>query len=92
MEEGPEGYRFTYDAEYLSNPRARPISLSLPLRSQAYFSPTFFAFFEGLVPEGWYLDILSKKLKVSPEDSFGILLASGKHTVGAVSLEPIHES
>jgi serine/threonine-protein kinase HipA len=50
--------------------------LGLPLRHEPYESPAFFPFFEGMLPEGWYLDIVSKTLKVDPEDRFGLLLAT----------------
>jgi serine/threonine-protein kinase HipA len=40
----------------------------------------------GLLPEGWYLDLASKKLKIDKDDKFGLLLATCKDTVGAVSI------
>lgn len=90
LEETPEGYRFSYDEAYLDKPGARAVSLSLPLAPEPYLSPTLFSFFEGLIPEGWYLEIVSRKLKIDPEDKFGILVATGSHTIGAVSAQP-HE-
>lgn len=92
LEETPEGFRYTYNPSYLEDTRAKPVSLSLPLQEEPFESPDLFPFFTGLVPEGWYLDIVSKTLKVSAEDPFGILLATGAHTIGAVSIEAVHAS
>ena len=87
IEEIEGGYRFTYYAEFMK--RNRPISVSLPLKQQVYENANLFAFFTGLLPEGWYLDIVSKKLKIDKKDNFGILLATCKETIGAVSIEEL---
>jgi len=86
LEETNSGFRFLYDADYLKNPGARPIGFSFPLKYEPYESEKLFPFFEGLIPEGWYLEIASKTLKVDPEDRFGLLLATAGHTIGAVSV------
>lgn len=52
-------YRFIYLAEYLCHPKAFPISLTLPLQETAFESNVLFPFFDGLIPEGWLLDLLS---------------------------------
>ena len=57
IEETDTGYRFTYDPEYLTLPDARPVSLTLPLADSPFESRTFFPFFDGLIPEGWLLDL-----------------------------------
>jgi serine/threonine-protein kinase HipA len=67
------------------------MALGLPLRQEPYESAAFFPFFEGMIPEGWYLDIVSKTLKVDPEDRFGLLLANASHTIGAVSVLPCED-
>ncbi len=55
LEETDAGYSFAYDLEYLGNPEARDVSLTMPMREDAYVSRTLFAFFDGLIPEGWLL-------------------------------------
>lgn len=55
-EEGGE-YIFRYDSDYLTSPKAAAISLTLPLQQEAYTSPVLFPFFDGLIPEGWLLDV-----------------------------------
>ena len=78
------GYRFVYDQEYL--PDGEAISLTLPLQDAPFESPELFSFFAGLVPEGWYLRIVSRTLKVDPTDTFGLLLKTCGDCVGAVGL------
>jgi serine/threonine-protein kinase HipA len=88
LEEASSGYRFTYDQKYLNNTKARPISFSFPLQRESFESEKLFSFFEGLIPEGWYLEIVTRTLKADPEDRFGLLLATAAHTIGAVSILP----
>jgi serine/threonine-protein kinase HipA len=80
------GYVFQYDPSYLAHGQA--ISLSFPLRAEPYESERLPAFFEGLLPEGWYQEIASKVLKVDPADRFAMLLATCRDCIGAVSIEP----
>lgn len=91
LQKTDHGYEFTYDPEYLSAQGSSPISLSLPLRAEKYFSPVLFPFFEGLLPEGWLLDLATKTFKMNKNDQFGLLLKMGADTVGAVSLKPFAE-
>ena len=55
-----------------------PISVTLPLRNEPYESEDLFPFFQGLLPEGWYLEIVASTLKIDKEDDYGILLATCK--------------
>jgi serine/threonine-protein kinase HipA len=85
LEETAAGYRFSYESDFLKDEQA--ISVSLPATNTVYESDKLFPFFAGLLPEGWYLDIVSKKLKVDKQDSFGLLLASCRDTAGAVEVK-----
>ncbi|MFH1453422.1 MAG: HipA N-terminal domain-containing protein [Armatimonadota bacterium] len=87
IEETDEGYRFTYDDGFMK--KNKPISVSLPSAVEVYESTDLFPFFLGLLPEGWYLDIVAKKLKIDKKDLFGLLLATCGETTGAVSIEEI---
>jgi serine/threonine-protein kinase HipA len=80
------GYLFTYEEAYLKNPKAVPVSLNLPLRRESFRSKTMFPFFDGLIPEGWLLDIAQKNWKLNPRDRMGLLLACCKDCIGAVSV------
>ena len=78
------GYRFIYDQEYLRDGRA--IALTLPLQAEPFESPSLFPFFAGLVPEGWYLHIVSPTIKVDERDTFGLLMKTCGDCIGAVSV------
>ena len=83
--ETKEAYIFQYDHEFFK--KNIPISISLPPRDEPYHSKELFPFFKGLLPEGWYLDIVSATQKVDSKDSFGLLLASTSgDTIGAVTV------
>jgi HipA-like protein len=79
---------FAYSPRWLERPDAVPVSLTLPLRDEAYVSKGLHPFFENLLPEGWLLDVASRKLKISKDDAFGLLLATCSDCIGAVEIEP----
>lgn len=80
------GYTFEYDKAYLNNSQAEAISLTMPLTENPYKSKTLFAFFDGLIPEGWLLDIAEKNWKINYKDRMGLLLTCCKDCIGAVSV------
>jgi len=82
------GYVFEYDAAYVLTPGARPVSLAMPLNKGRFEGKELFPFFEGLLPEGWLLNITSKALKIDKDDKFELLLHIGKDTIGAISIIP----
>ncbi|MEW6087643.1 MAG: HipA N-terminal domain-containing protein [bacterium] len=84
LEETESGYKFIYNIDFIKN--KIPISISLPVRKEPFESRELFPFFEGLLPEGWYLDIVSKSLKIDKNDKFGLLLATCKDTIGAIKV------
>ena len=90
IEESEKETIFTYSEAWLEKPNAAPISLTLPLRKEPYISEGLHPFFENLLPEGWLLDVTSKKLKLSKNDSFGLLIATCSDCVGAVEIEPLN--
>ncbi len=85
LSETEKGYRFVYDQNYLQH--GHPVSVSLPLRQEPYASERLFSFFEGLLPEGWYLDVVRATAKIDAKDSFGLLLATTGDTIGAVTIQ-----
>lgn len=87
LEETDEGYRFTYTHSWVSE-RRNPVSLTLPLRKEPWESRTLFAFFDGLVPEGWLLDLGVRNWKLDSGDRFGLLSAFCRDTIGAVGVGP----
>jgi serine/threonine-protein kinase HipA len=86
------GYHFVYDANYLISKAAEPVSLTLPLQEDTFTSNVLFPFFDGLIPEGWLLDIAERNWKLNPRDRMGLLLACCKDCIGAVSVHPLNEN
>ncbi len=91
LTQNEQGYHFVYDKAYATQPDARPVSLTLPVQEAAFSSNVLFPFFDGLIPEGWLLDIAKKNWKLDPRDRMGLLLACCKDCIGAVSVEEIKE-
>ena len=77
---------FIYDAGYLANPDARPISLSLPLREAPFDGEKARPYFEGLVPEGRAREILAARLHVRETDYLSLLAAAGLDCVGDIAV------
>lgn len=82
-------YVFTYDAHYVKDYPNAFITFSMPVRLEPYTDKRLFPFFDGLIPEGWLLDIASKSWKINKNDRMGLLLACCQHCIGAVGVEPI---
>ena len=85
------GYHYSYDRDYLKSEKPEPISLTLPLQEKSFDSNILFPFFDGLIPEGWLLNIAEKNWKLNPRDRMGLLLACCEDCIGAVSVHPIIE-
>jgi len=88
LRETQSGSEFIYDPGWVHRPGAEPVSLTMPVRSEPYTSPGLLPFFENLLPEGWLLELSTRKLKLSRDDPFGILLATCADCVGAVEVIP----
>ncbi|QEC73164.1 phosphatidylinositol kinase [Arachidicoccus ginsenosidivorans] len=88
--ETTEGYEFQYNNSYINSPgKINPISLTLPIRHEIYYSPILFPFFDGLIPEGWLLNIAVNNWKIAARDRFGLLITLCNDCIGAVSIIPI---
>ncbi len=86
LSETEDGYEFAYDAEYLKDKDAEAVSLTLPLSNKPYTSSVMIPFFDGLIPEGWLLEVAEKNWKLNQRDRMGLLLACCKDCIGAVSI------
>ena len=91
LTEGDDGYEFCYLPEYLALEEAKPVSLTMPLRKEVYRSNVLFPFFDGLIPEGWLLDVALRNTDISILDRMSLLLLCCKDCIGAVSAEPVNE-
>lgn len=88
LEKYDEGYRFSYHKDYLAGENPRPISLTLPLSAYPYNSRVLFSFFDGLIPEGWLLNIARQEWEIKTMDRFELLVTLCRDTIGAVTVEP----
>lgn len=88
LSEEDDGYLFQYHQDYLASSNAEPISLTLPLASKPYESRVLFPFFDGLIPEGWLLDVAIRNTDISILDRMSLLLLCCKDCIGAVSVVP----
>src|SRR5690554_4534404 len=90
LTETDEGeFIFQYNDFYITNYPDEFITFTMPVRKEPYFENRLFSFFEGLIPEGWLLDIASKNWKINRNDRMGLLLACCQNCIGAVSVQPI---
>ena len=88
LTEDENGYVFAYDADFLASDKAEAVSLTLPLNDKPYRDKVLFPFFDGLIPEGWLLDIAEKNWKIDNRDRMSLLLACCKDCIGAVGVIP----
>lgn len=88
--ENEEGYHFQYDDRYLDS-GGISISVTLPVTKDIYHDKILFPFFDGLIPEGWLLEIASDSWKLDRNDRMGLLLACCRNCIGAVSVRIIEE-
>jgi serine/threonine-protein kinase HipA len=89
LTEDDTGYSFRYDYGYLHAEDAEAISLTMPIQKEVYHSKVLFPFFDGLIPEGWLLDVAGRSWKIDLRDRMSLLLACCKDCIGTVSVVPI---
>jgi serine/threonine-protein kinase HipA len=88
LTEDENGFTFSYDVTFLQSDKAQAISLTLPLTEKPYQSNVLFPFFDGLIPEGWLLNIAEKSWKINGRDRMSLLLACCKDCIGDISIVP----
>lgn len=90
-EEDSGEYIFVYDDEYIKTYPDQFITFDMPVRTSPFRSNRLFPFFDGLVPEGWLLNIAAKSWKINKNDRMGLLLACCQSSIGAVSVHPVNQ-
>lgn len=78
---------FRYHEDWVARDGS-PLSVSLPLRYQAFDDAEARPFFAGLLPEGEFLRSVAHAFQVSADNAFALLDAIGGECAGAVSLTP----
>jgi serine/threonine-protein kinase HipA len=80
---------FQYEAGWLAWPHALPVSLSLPLREDAYTGAPVFAVFENLLPDnGEIRRRIAARAHAEGTDAYSLLNAIGRDCVGALQFLP----
>jgi len=82
-------YIFFYYEDYIKQYPQQFITFQMPVTKQPYRSRRLFPFFDGLIPEGWLLNIAIVSWRINRNDRMGLLLAVGKSCIGAVSVHQI---
>jgi serine/threonine-protein kinase HipA len=92
LTETDEGeYMFQYDEPYVAKYPGQFLTFTMPVMVAPFKDRRLFPFFEGLIPEGWLLDIASKSWKISQNDKMGLLMACCGNCIGAVSVQPVKD-
>jgi len=86
LSQDEDGYHFIYDPVYRESSGADSVSLTLPIQVAPFDSNILFPFFDGLIPEGWLLDIAERNWKLNARDRMGLLLSCCKDCIGAISV------
>ncbi|BEM40376.1 serine/threonine-protein kinase HipA [Serratia marcescens] len=81
------GMSFQYAEEWLAEPGARAISLSLPLQRGRIIGSAVYNFFSNLLPDSEaIIDRMQVRFKVKTDHPFDLLAAVGRDCVGAIQL------
>ena len=79
---------FRYQSAYLSAQNSTPLSVSLPLREEAFTPAQTKSYFDGLLPEGFTRRSLAERLHVDVNDYCGMLAVVGQECIGAIRVAP----
>ncbi len=84
---------FQYDPSWLDWEHALPVSLSLPLREDAYRGEVVTAVFENLLPDSAALRRrVAEKIGAAGTDAYSLLAAIGRDCVGALQFIGLDEA
>ncbi|ANE55644.1 type II toxin-antitoxin system HipA family toxin [Methylomonas sp. DH-1] len=80
--------QFSYDADWLQQADAAPLSCSLPLQEEVFNDQQTRPFFAGLLPEGKLRQLIARQFQISRQNDFALLDHIGGECAGAVSILP----
>lgn len=69
--------------EFNYGSQTESVSLTLPNSQATYKSDKLFPFFDGLIPEGWLLNLAEKNWKIPKNDRMTLLLTTCQDCIGA---------
>ncbi|HFK2927092.1 TPA: type II toxin-antitoxin system HipA family toxin [Aeromonas hydrophila] len=80
-------HQFQYHESWLAQPGSRPISLSMPLRHQAYRGDEAYNFFDNLLPDNTEVrNRVVARYQAASTQPFDLLSCIGQDSVGALQL------
>ena len=93
LKEASGAIGFRYEDSWLAQEQAVPVSLSLPLREDAYKGERVTAVFENLLPDAEQLrQRVAEKVGAKGTDAYSLLSAIGRDCVGALQFIPEEEA
>lgn len=87
--------RLAYAEDWLASPRARPLSLSMPLgpAGAVYQGPLVERYFENLLPDSMAIrQRLRLRFRAKSDRAYDLLAEIGRDCVGAIQLTVAHEA
>ena len=81
-----EEWEFSYAADWLEKPEAKPVSASLPLQPEPFDRRATLPFFEGLLPEAPQRTAIAQALGISEQNEFRLLEKIGGEVAGAIEI------
>lgn len=78
---------FEYTDEWFNDQTKKQVSLTLPKTQKRYESNILFPFFDGLIPEGYLLELALKKYNIQSNDRMAILLKTCLNPIGIISVK-----
>lgn len=85
VHEDVAGPRFIYAADWVADPAAFPISITMPLAEREAPPERFLFWAANLLPEAEQLTLMARHLGIASGDVLGLLAAIGRDTAGALS-------
>jgi len=86
------GLSFTYEASWINQPDAVPVSLSLPLQPAAFRGSVVYNVFDNLLPDSEALRrVVAERLGADGTDAFSLLYQIGRDCVGALQFVQEHQ-
>lgn len=83
---------FQYAASWLANAGSIPISLSLPLKDEAFSTDLSTAFFDNLLPEECLREAVARERGLESSATYALLEVLGAECAGAFVILPAHET
>lgn len=80
---------FQYDADWLRQSNAIPVSQSLPLQGERFNQTQCQGFFGGILPEEAIRKVIARNLQISANNDFSLLEKIGGECAGALSFLPV---